>query len=81
MEVILREDIEKLVSRGQVVKVTPGYARNFLMPRKMAVAATEANRKIVEQERQSYLKKPSPGDQPRLMAGAWRCAHRQSARR
>ena len=43
MEVILREDIEKLGTRGQIVKVTPGYARNFLLPKRMAVAATEAN--------------------------------------
>lgn len=57
MEVILREDIEKLGDRGQVVKVAPGYARNFLLPRKLAVPATEANRKIVEQERQAYLRK------------------------
>ena len=57
MEVILREDIDKLGSRGQVVKVAPGYARNFLLPKKLAVAATDANRKIVEQERQSHLRK------------------------
>jgi large subunit ribosomal protein L9 len=57
MEVILREDIEKLGTRGQLVKVAPGYARNFLLPRRMAVPATEANKKIVEQERQSHLRK------------------------
>lgn len=57
MEVILREDIEKLGNRGQVVKVAPGYARNFLLPKKLAVAATESNKKIVEQERQAHLRK------------------------
>src|SRR6185437_169963 len=57
MEVILREDIDKLGSRGQMVKVAPGYARNFLLPRRMAVAATESNKKIVEQERQAHLRK------------------------
>ena len=57
MEVILREDIEKLGTRGQVVKVAPGYARNFLLPKRLAVAATEANKKIVEQERQAHLRK------------------------
>jgi large subunit ribosomal protein L9 len=57
MEVILREDIERLGSRGDVVKVAAGYARNFLLPRKMAVTATESNKKIVEQERQSHLRK------------------------
>jgi large subunit ribosomal protein L9 len=57
MEVILREDIEKLGHRGQVVRVAPGYARNFLLPRRMAVAATEANKKIVEQERAAHLRR------------------------
>ena len=57
MEVILREDIEKLGNRGEVVKVAPGYARNFLLPKKLAVQATGANKKIVEQERQSHLRK------------------------
>src|SRR6202049_764749 len=57
MQVILREDIDKVGSRGEVVKVAPGYARNFLLPKKLAVAATESNKKIVEQERQSQLRK------------------------
>lgn len=57
MEVILREDIEKLGSRGQVIKVAAGYARNYLLPKRLAVAATESNKKIVEQERQAHLRK------------------------
>jgi large subunit ribosomal protein L9 len=57
MEVILREDIEKLGGRGEVVKVADGYARNFLLPKKLAVPATEANRKIVDQERQAHLRR------------------------
>jgi large subunit ribosomal protein L9 len=57
MEVILREDIEKLGSRGQMVKVASGYARNYLLPKRLAVAATESNKKIVEQERQAHLRK------------------------
>lgn len=57
MDVILREDIDKLGTRGQLVKVAPGYARNFLLPNKMAVAATESNKKIVEQERQAHLRR------------------------
>ncbi len=57
MDVILREDIDKLGQRGQLVKVAPGYARNFLLPKRLAVAATESNKKIVEQERQSHLRK------------------------
>ena len=57
MEVILREDVDKIGQRGQVVKVASGYARNFLLPRKLAVAATESNKKIVEQERQAGLRR------------------------
>jgi large subunit ribosomal protein L9 len=57
MEVILREDIERVGTRGQVVKVANGYARNFLLPKRLAVAATDANRKIVEQERQAHLRR------------------------
>src|SRR5450755_485135 len=57
MEVILREGVERLGSRGQVVKVADGYARNFLLPKRLAVAATDSNRKIVEQERQAHLRR------------------------
>src|ERR1700686_639933 len=57
MQVILRQDIEKVGSRGEVVKVAPGYARNFLLPKKLAVTATASNKKIVEQERQGHLRK------------------------
>lgn len=57
MEVILREDVEKVGARGAVVKVADGYARNFLLPKRLAVAATDANRKIVEQEREAHLRR------------------------
>lgn len=57
MEVILREDVEKVGARGSVVKVADGYARNFLLPKRLAVAATDANKKIVEQEREAYLRR------------------------
>jgi len=57
MEIILREDVDKLGSRGDLVKVAAGYARNFLLPRKLAVTATDSNRKIVEQERQAHLRR------------------------
>jgi len=57
MEVILREDVDKLGARGQIVKVAAGYARNFLLPKRLAVAATDANKKIVEQERQAHLRR------------------------
>jgi large subunit ribosomal protein L9 len=57
MEVILRQDIEKLGTRGQIVNVADGYARNYLLPRKLAVPATEANKKIIEQERLAALRR------------------------
>jgi large subunit ribosomal protein L9 len=57
MEIILREDVENLGSRGQLVKVAAGYARNFLLPKKLGVPATDSNRKIVEQESQAHLRK------------------------
>jgi large subunit ribosomal protein L9 len=74
MEVILREDVEKLGSRGDLVKVADGYARNFLLPQKKAVAATESNRKIVEQEREAYLRREAKlksefEGQAKLLAG------------
>jgi large subunit ribosomal protein L9 len=57
MEVILREDVEKVGHRGSVVKVADGYARNYLLPKRLAVPATDSNRKIVEQEREAYLRR------------------------
>ena len=51
MEVILREHVEHLGERGQIVKVADGYARNYLLPRKLALPATTGNRKHVERER------------------------------
>jgi len=57
MEIILRETIENLGRAGQVVKVADGYARNYLLPRKLAYPATSGNRKVIEFERQSLLRK------------------------
>jgi large subunit ribosomal protein L9 len=57
MELILREDIEHLGHRGDLVKVAAGYARNYLLPKRLAVAATESNKKIVEQERQGHVRR------------------------
>jgi large subunit ribosomal protein L9 len=51
MEVILRDHVENLGRRGEIVKVADGYARNFLLPRNLALPATEGNRKRVERER------------------------------
>jgi large subunit ribosomal protein L9 len=74
MEVILREDVDKLGARGELVKVADGYARNYLLPRKLAVAATAANKKIVEQERQAHLRreakeKAAAEDLAKMLAG------------
>ncbi|MBP6715749.1 MAG: 50S ribosomal protein L9 [Acidobacteria bacterium] len=51
MEVILREHVEHLGDRGQVVKVASGYARNYLLPRKLALVVTSENKKQIERER------------------------------
>ena len=51
MEVILRDHVENLGKRGEIVKVADGYARNYLLPRKLALPATDANKKWVERER------------------------------
>jgi large subunit ribosomal protein L9 len=51
MEVILRDHVEKLGKRGEIVKVSDGYARNYLLPRKLALPATAGNKKHVERER------------------------------
>ncbi len=56
MEVILIENVDKLGHRGQLIKVADGYGRNFLLPKKLAVAATPQNRKWVEQQRVRFLK-------------------------
>ncbi|HXB56755.1 MAG TPA: 50S ribosomal protein L9 [Vicinamibacteria bacterium] len=54
MEVILRQDVEKLGQRGQVVKVAEGYGRNFLLPRGLAMAVTEANQAMIAKERKAH---------------------------
>ncbi|HEY5619345.1 MAG TPA: 50S ribosomal protein L9 [Vicinamibacterales bacterium] len=51
MEVILREYVDHLGKRGEIVKVADGYARNYLLPRRLALPATDGNRKHVERER------------------------------
>ena len=57
MQIILQEDIDKLGHRGDVVEVKPGYARNYLLPRKLAVEATTGNLKAIERIRASLAKK------------------------
>ena len=53
MEVILREHVDNLGRRGDVVKVAAGYARNYLLPRKLALAVTEGNKRQIERERKN----------------------------
>ena len=57
MEVILLESINKLGNRGQAVKVKPGYARNYLFPRKLALPATPANRRVFQENERVLIKK------------------------
>jgi large subunit ribosomal protein L9 len=54
MEVILREHVDNLGRRGDLVKVADGYARNYLLPRKMALLATDGNKKVIEREKVKF---------------------------
>jgi large subunit ribosomal protein L9 len=54
MELILRDDVEKLGRRGDVVKVKDGYARNYLLPRGLGMPVTAANKAMIEKERRAY---------------------------
>jgi large subunit ribosomal protein L9 len=57
MEVILKEDVAKLGARGEVVSVAEGYGRNYLLPKKLAVEATQANKSVIEQMKASAVRK------------------------
>lgn len=57
MEVILKEDVAKLGSRGDVVKVAEGYGRNYLLPHKLAIEANIGNKKVIEQMRAAALRR------------------------
>ncbi len=57
MEVILKEDVAKLGSRGDVIKVADGYGRNYLLPRKLAIEATRANKAVIEQMKQAAVRR------------------------
>jgi len=57
MQIILQEDVEKLGTRGQIVNVAEGYARNFLLPRKLGLEATPGNMKRLEKMRAAFAKK------------------------
>ncbi len=57
MQIILKNDMEKLGNTGEIVNVAPGYARNYLIPRGIAIVATKGNRKQFESEREGWEKK------------------------
>jgi large subunit ribosomal protein L9 len=57
MEVILKEDVAKLGSRGDVVKVAEGYGRNFLLPRKLAIEASASNKAVIEQMKAAAVRR------------------------
>ena len=57
MEVILKQDIEKLGHRGDIVKVADGYGRNYLLPKKLALQATAANKAVIEQMKAAAVRR------------------------
>ena len=57
MEVILKEDVPKLGNRGEVVKVAEGYGRNFLLPKKLAIEATAANKAVIDQMKAAAVRR------------------------
>jgi large subunit ribosomal protein L9 len=57
MEVILKEDVPKLGNRGDVVKVAEGYGRNYLLPKKLAIKASAANKAVIEQMKASSVRR------------------------
>ncbi len=57
MEVILKEDVPKLGTRGEVVKVAEGYGRNFLLPKKLAIEASAANKAVIEQMKAAAVRR------------------------
>jgi len=59
MELLLKEDVDNLGVRGDLVKVKPGYGRNYLLPRGLAIHATPGNKKQIELQRKALLKKES----------------------
>ena len=56
MKVILKQDMENLGKRGDIVEVAPGYGRNYLIPKKIALEVTSSNMKMIEIERQALIK-------------------------
>ena len=83
MEVILKEDVTKLGSRGDVVKVAEGYGRNFLLPRKLAIEANAGNKAVIEQMkaaavRRSATEKAQAGELAKQFEGMSVSFHRKA---
>jgi large subunit ribosomal protein L9 len=57
MEVLLTENLDNLGARGDIVRVKAGYGRNYLLPQKLAIEATPGNRRVIEQQRKSLLRR------------------------
>jgi large subunit ribosomal protein L9 len=71
MDLILREEVSNLGTRGEIVKVKAGYGRNFLLPRKLAVPLTEGNKKVVEQQKLAAAKRDAKDKaDSEMLAGA-----------
>ena len=83
MEVILREHVDNLGRRGEVVKVADGYARNYLLPRKLALLVTDGNKKQIERERAKFDAQGSRGAEGRRgdRRRAWRGVEIEIARK
>ena len=82
MEVILREHVDNLGRRGEVVKVADGYARNYLLPRKLALLATEGNKKQIERERAKFeVKEPRSRRSRRRWPSGWPTSRSRSRAR
>ena len=69
MEVILRQDVEKLGRRGNVVKVAQGYGRNYLFPRGLALEVTEANKAMIAKEHKAHEVRLARGGKGRVAGG------------
>ncbi len=73
MQIILQEDVEKLGNRGELVEVAEGYARNFLLPRKLALEATAGNKKRIEKMRAAFAKKEASEKESATHIGGAAC--------
>jgi len=71
VKVVLREDVEHLGDRGQIVNVAPGYARNYLIPKGLAYTATEGNLRVLELEKRAWARREAKdADEARGLAAS-----------